>query len=568
MLENWILGFQAIMSPMPLLMMVVGVLAGIVIGALPGLTAVMGVAVLMPFTFSMDPLTGIMMMCGIYTSTIYAGSIPSILMKVPGTPSSAAAILDGYPMAQQGKGGQALNISLWSSFIGSLAGGILLAFTAPMLAAIAVKVGQAEFFMLAVFALTVIASLSEGALIKGLLSGALGLFIATVGMDALTGSARFTFGIPDLRAGLDFIPILIGLFGVSEAIAQFERHFIYKGGEKHKVGDFTIPKNIFKRLIPRWLYGTVIGFLIGVLPGTGGEVGSFVSYNENRRLSRHKETWGKGEPEGLASAEVAHNSAVPGTLAPTITLGIPGNSVAAIMIGVLTVQGLHPGPQLFEGEPQLVYGILWGFILVPFVVFIIGKLGIRAWGQILRIPARLLWPIILGICCIGAFSIRSSVFDMVVMLVAGIVGYLFNRVKIPTTPMVIGLLVGPLAEDGFRRATMLEGGSFEWIFHPAPLIMLILSILSLAASMLRSYRLHKERQTQKMKRHLVSAEEKSQRQEKGKPRQQEKSVRKNREQENFAQESKDVSSSEPPVLPDRDAFGLESVSVGDDDTHW
>lgn len=493
MLENWIIGFQAIMSPMPLLMMLVGVLAGIVIGALPGLTAVMGVAVLMPFTFTMDPLTGMMMMCGIYTSTIYAGSIPSILMKVPGTPSSAAAILDGYPMAQQGKAGQALNISLWSSFFGSLTGGILLAFTAPLLAAIAVKVGEAEYFMLAIFALTVIASLSEGALIKGLLSGFLGLFIATVGMDALTGSARFTFGIPELRAGLDFIPILIGLFGVSEALHQFDRHFRYNGEQKQHAGDFKIPHSVVKRLIPRWLYGSPIGFFIGVLPGTGGEVGSFVSYNENRRLSRDKSSWGKGNPEGLAAAEVAHNSAVPGTLAPTLTLGIPGNSVAAIMIGVLTVQGLHPGPQLFEGEPQLVYGILWGFIIVPFVVLLVGKLGIRAWGQILRIPSHLLWPGILGICCVGAFSIRSSIFDVIVMLGAGILGYLFDRVSIPTTPMVIGLLVGPLAENGFRRATMLAGGQFTWILQPVPLILLILSIASLTASIVRSQKLSKER---------------------------------------------------------------------------
>lgn len=493
MIDNWLLGLEAFLQPMPLLMLAVGVLAGIVIGALPGLTAVMAVAVLMPFTFGMDPLSGMAMMIGIYTATIYAGSIPAILMKVPGTPSSAAAVLDGYPMAQQGKGGLALSVSLWSSFFGALLGGILLAFTAPLLAAIAVKVGQAEYFMLAIFALTIIASLSEGAIIKGLLSGFLGLFIATVGMDALTGSPRFTFGIPALRAGLDFIPILIGLFGVAEALHQFERQFRFSGGkEHHEAGAYSMPWRLVKTLIPRWLYGAPLGFLVGVLPGTGGEVGSFVSYNENRRFAKDKDNWGKGSPGGLASAEVAHNSAVPGTLAPSITLGIPGNSVAAIMIGVLTVHGLHPGPQLFEGEASLVYGILIGFLVVPLFILAIGLLGIRGWGMILRIPSHLLWPGILGICIVGAYSIRSSMFDVLVMFIAGIVGFLFDKVKIPTTPMVIGILVGPIAENGFRRATILNEGSLTWIFEPVPLILLILSILSLAASFIRSRKLGKD----------------------------------------------------------------------------
>lgn len=502
MIDNWLLGLEAVIAPMPILMLFVGTLAGIVIGALPGLTAVMAVAVLMPFTFSMDPLSGMMMMCGIYTSSIYAGSIPAILMKVPGTPSSACAVLDGYPMSQQGKGGQALSVSLWSSFVGALFGGILLGFTAPLLAAIAVKVGQAEYFMLAIFALTVIASLSEEAITKGLLSGFLGLFIATVGVDALTGSARFTFGVAELRSGLDFIPILIGLFGVAEAIHQFERQFKYGlSNEKHNAGSYSIPRRILKRILPHWAYGTILGFLVGVLPGTGGEVGSFVSYNENRRFAKDKETWGKGNPVGLASAEVAHNAAVPGTLAPTITLGIPGNSVAAIMIGVLTVHGFHPGPQLFEGSPDLVYGILWGFILVPVAILIVGLLGIRAWGQVLRIPPHLLWPAILGICTIGAYSIRSSVFDIYVMLGAGIVGYLFDKVKIPTTPLVIGLLVGPLAENGFRRATILNEGSISWILDPVPLILLVLSILSIAASIFRSHKI-----TRKKKKSDISEE--------------------------------------------------------------
>lgn len=492
-MENWIIGLQAVLQPMPMLMLIVGVLGGVIIGALPGLTAVMAVAVLMPFTFGMDPLSGMMMMAGIYTSTIYAGSIPAVLMKVPGTPSSAAAVLDGYPMAQQGKAGQALKISLLSSFVGALFGGILLALTAPLLASIALRVSQGQYFMIALFALTVIASLSEGSLAKGLFSGVLGLFLATVGTDSLTGAARFTFGTAELRSGVDFIPILIGLFGVAEAIHQFERRFRYAGGEKMGIGSFKLPKGTIRKLIPTFGSGTIIGYLIGVLPGTGGEVASFVSYNESRRWSKDKSSFGKGSPVGLAAAETAHNAAVSGTLVPTITLGIPGNSVAAIMIGVLTVHGLRPGPQLFEGEVELVYGILWGFIFVAFGILLVGILGIRAWGRILKIPSHLLWPAILTICVIGAFSIRSSLFDVVVMLFAGVLGYTFDRLKIPTTPMVIGLLVGPIAETGFRRATILAEGSFSWIFEPVTLTIGILSVASIILSFMRSRKISKER---------------------------------------------------------------------------
>lgn len=497
MIDNWMIGFEAVMQPMPLLMLLVGVIGGIVIGALPGLTAVMAVAVLMPFTFGMEPLSGMMMMVGIYTSTIYAGSIPAILMKVPGTPSSAAAVLDGYPMAQQGKAGAALKTSLLSSFVGAIVGGILLGFTAPFLASIALLVTQGQYFMIALFALTIIASLSEASLAKGLLSGALGLFLATIGTDALTGIARFTFDVPELRSGVDFIPILIGLFGVSEAIHQFERRFRYEGGKSHGIGSFKLPKGSVRKLLPTWGSGSVIGYLIGVLPGTGGEVASFVSYNESRRWSKDKASFGKGNPIGLASAEVAHNAAVPGTLAPTLTLGIPGNSVAAVMIGVLTVHGLRPGPQLFEGSTDLVYGILWGFILVAFALLLIGLVSVRIWGQVLRIPPNLMWPAILTICVIGAYSIRSSTFDVIVMLAAGLLGYGFDRMRIPTTPLVIGLLVGPIAETGFRRATILAEGSYSWLLEPVTLTLGILSLASIAVSIGRSAKITKERQRER-----------------------------------------------------------------------
>ncbi|XBH20793.1 tripartite tricarboxylate transporter permease [Jonesiaceae bacterium BS-20] len=492
MIDNWIAGFHAAMEPMSLLMIVVGVLAGIVIGALPGLTAVMGVAILLPFTFAMDPLPGMMMMAGLYTSAIYAGSIPAILMRVPGTPSSAASLLDGYPMARKGKSGEALSISLLSSVIGGLFGGILLALFAPMLAAVALMISQGQYFMLIFLALTMIASISEGSLLKGLLSGLLGLLIATIGTDPLTGTARLTFGIDDLRGGMDFIPVLIGLFGIAEAFNQFERRFRTDAESISKATSYKISKKSFKRMWPGVAIGSPIGFLIGALPGgTGGEVGSFISYNETRRISKDKSQFGKGDPRGLAAAETGHNSAVPGTLAPTLTMGIPGNSVAAVMIGVLTVHGLQPGPQLFTGEVSLVYGIFWGFLLVPIAVGIIGLVGIRGWGQILRIPPPLLWPGIVVMCGVGAYTIRSSVVDVFVMFLFGIIGWVMEKKNVPTIPLVIGLLVGPIAESGFRRATILEQGGFGWIFDPLTLGLLIVALLSIIVSVVRSTKLSK-----------------------------------------------------------------------------
>nr|WP_267128608.1 tripartite tricarboxylate transporter permease [Ornithinicoccus hortensis] len=248
-----------------------------------------------------------------------------------------------------------------------------------------------------------------------------------------------------------------------------------------------------RRLLPTWASGTGIGYAIGVLPGTGGEVASFVSYNESRRWAKVRKSFGKGNPVGLCAAETAHNAAVPGTLAPTLTLGIPGNSVAAIMIGALTVHGLRPGPQLFEGEVDLVYGILWGFILVAVLLLVVGLLGIRVWSQVLRIPAGLLWPAIVAICVIGAYSIRNSLFDVVVMIGAGMLGYAFDRNGVPTTPLVIGLLVGPIAETGFRRATILAEGSYTWMLEPVTLTLGLLSVLSIVVSVIRARKTTRER---------------------------------------------------------------------------
>ncbi|GAA3616497.1 tripartite tricarboxylate transporter permease [Marihabitans asiaticum] len=479
-------GLGLILQWQPLLFMVIGVIAGVAVGAMPGLSTTMSIAVLLPFTFIFEPLNGIAMLLGIYFASVYAGSIPAILLRIPGTPASAATLLDGYPMTEQGQAGRALTVSLVASVLGGIVGGVLLLFFAPVLAQYALRFGPAEFCMLAVFALALIASMSQGSMVRGLISGLLGLLIATVGLDPISGQARFTFGSTELLAGLGFIPVLIGLFGVAEAFLRFESAGRLESGDALTPGSYRLPGRELLRLLPASAYSSVIGFGVGALPGTGGDIGAFVAHNEVKRLARDKSNFGHGDPRGVAAAEAANNAAVPGSLAPTLILGIPGNSAAAVLIGALTVHGLRPGPQLFTASGDLVMALFWALVIIPVIMLAVGLLGVRAWGQITRIPTRYLWPCVIGLSAVGSFAVRGSVFDIAVMIAAGALGYVMIKGGYPTAPMVIGLIVGPIAESGFRRATIISGGNFSWILEPIPMILLIASLLTGLTPVLRS----------------------------------------------------------------------------------
>lgn len=490
-MNDFLIGLESVLTWQPLLFMLLGVVAGIVVGAIPGLTATMTIAILLPFTFVTEPLSGVCLLLGIYSGAVYAGSIPAILLRIPGTPSSAATLLDGHPMTLQGKGGLALTISLVASAIGGIIGGILLLALAPTFAGYALKFGPAEFFMLAVFALALIASMSEGAMVKGLISGLAGLLIATVGTDPINGITRLTFGVDALQPGIGFIPVLIGLFGVAEALVRFEQHIHHRKANNISPGSFRLKWSGLRKLMPGITYSSFIGFGVGVLPGTGGDIGSFIGHNEVKRLSRNTENYGKGDPRGLAAAESANNASVPGTLAPTLILGIPGNSAAAVLIGALTVHGLQPGPGLFTGSPDLVYGIFIALLIIPVMMLGVGLAGIRSWGQITRIPTEYLWPAILALSVVGSYALQSNPVDVLVTIAAGVLGYFMLKGGFPPAPLVIGLIVGPLAETGFRRATIISSGSFSWILQPIPLIMLTLTLLTLGWSLSRSWSMRK-----------------------------------------------------------------------------
>ncbi|GAA3726312.1 putative tricarboxylic transport membrane protein [Spinactinospora alkalitolerans] len=467
-MSDWLTGLDAVMTLQSMLMILCGVMVGLVVGALPGLSATMAVALLLPLTFTMDPLPGLMLLLGIYGAALYSGSIPAILLNAPGTPSAAATVLDGYPLTRQGRGGQALTISLVTSVVGGLVGTVLLATLAPQLAEVALAFGPAEMFMVAVLALSLIASLSQGAVSKGLISGALGVAIGLVGLDPIQGVPRFTMEVTALASGIPFIAVLIGLFGIAEALIQIAGNRDRISGDTPAIGRFTLGQRWLRRLGPAVSGSSLGGFFIGLLPGTGGDIASYVAYNETKRWSRST-GFGKGNPAGVAAAESANNASTAGAMAPTMVLGVPGDSVTAILIGALTVHGLRPGPELFQSAPDLVYGAFIGLILVNLALLPIGLVAIRLWSRLASVPTALLWPLVILLSMAGAFALRTNIVDVGIALGAGALGFVLMRGGYPLAPLVIGLILGPMAESNLRLTMVLSEGSLTWLAQPLPI---------------------------------------------------------------------------------------------------
>lgn len=468
---------SSVTEPVTLLLLLAGVLIGIIMGSLPGMTATMTVAVLVSFTFSMEPIPGMMLLLGIYGGALYAGSIPAILIRTPGTPSAAATVFDGFPLAQQGKAGQAISIATVASFIGGAISVILLTFVAPQIAAFALEFASPEYFALAVFGLSIIASVSGDSIIKGLISGLFGMFLATVGLDPVMAAPRFTFGYEFLTSGIQFIAVMIGLFGIAEGLYRYQSE-LTENEAGQEVTDIVPSRNVLKRVLPLSLASSVGGTIIGAIPGAGGDIASFVTYNESKRWLDDG-TFGKGDIRGVAAAESGNNSSTGGALIPTLTLGIPGDSVTAILIGALMVHGIRPGPDLFQDEPELVYSIFVGFFLVYIVILIVGLLGARAWARIIDFPPKYLWPMIFMLSLVGAYALRGNPLDLWTAIGAGILGYVMRVEEYPLAPMVLGLILGPIAEVNLRRSLQLSNGSLSiFIDSPLAMVILILSIVS------------------------------------------------------------------------------------------
>ncbi|WP_132058861.1 tripartite tricarboxylate transporter permease [Halorussus amylolyticus] len=482
-------GAALVFQPFALALIVGGVLIGMTMGSLPGMTATMTVAVLVSFTFGMSPAEGMMLLLGIYGGALYAGSIPAILIRTPGTPSAAATVFDGFPLAERGLAGRAIAVATVASFVGGATSVVLLAVLAPQIANVAIEFGSAEYFALAVFGLTIIASVSGDSLVKGLISGLLGMLLATVGLDPVLAYPRFSFGVEALSSGIQFIAVMIGLFGIAEGLLRYQRGI----GSEQVTQELSnvIPSRADLAKIRNVTVGSsVAGAFIGAIPGAGGDIASFVTYNEAKRwVEGAASSFGDGDIRGVAAAEAGNNASTGGALIPTLTLGIPGDSVTAILIGALMVHGIRPGPGLFQDEPALVYAIFVGFFTVYVVILVFGLLGARYWAQLIDFPGTYLWPAIFVLSIVGAFALRGNVLDVWVALGAGVLGYAMRVEDYPLAPMVLGLILGPIAEVNLRRSLQLSGGSLE-IFYAEPLTLgiLVLAAISLLLPFVQAWR--------------------------------------------------------------------------------
>lgn len=492
-----------VLTPGNLIVMVIGILIGIMIGALPGFQANMGMALLIPITYGMSPDTGILMLVSLFAAAIYGGSITAILFHTPGTTASAVTAIEGHVMAREGKAGTAIRIATWCSSIGGLVGAFCLLLVSPPLSMISLQFGPPEYFLLAVFGLTTIASIASGSLlVKGLLAGTIGFLLSTVGMDLDSGFPRYTFGFHFLDSGVTFVPAVIGLFALSQVLTMAEEQVGTVNRPMiafdKKDWRFFLSWQEFKTIWPSIPRSLAIGILIGVLPGAGADVASWVSYHEAKRFSKHPEKFGKGAIDGIASAEVAKNTECGGALIPLLTLGIPGSTSAAVLLGALMMHGLVPGRELFTKYAEITYTIIVGFILANFLMAVIGMMVSRYIARLASINVGVLIPVIVTLCVVGTFALGNNIYDVWVMVVFGIVGYFMKKHGYHPAALVLGLILGPMAEKGFRQSVVLAKTSvWEYMFtRPISLVLLILMVLTIVIPPFLAYRNRKKAEAQ------------------------------------------------------------------------
>lgn len=476
LLQSIGIGFIDLLAWGPLLAIVTGVVVGILVGAMPGLSPSMGVALLVPFTYSLSPTTGIILLVSIYLAASYGGSITAITINAPGTPSAVVTAFDGYPLTRQGRAGTALGVSLVSSTTGGLIGVLVLIFFSVPLAQLALKCHPAEYFALAVLGLTTVASLGGKHPLKAIAAAVFGLLLNTIGIDPISGISRFTFGMPALYDGFSLIPALIGLFAVGEILLQIESG-LSSAQKEEQVATVWPSFAEYWKLKMTILRSSLIGAVIGIFPGAGATIASFISYDVSKRLSRSPERYGDGNPEGVAAAEAANSSSVGGALVPLLALGIPGSATTAVLIGALMIHDVVPGPRMFTTNPELIYSIFASLLLANAVLLVLGLLGCRAWIKVTHIPKQFLFPLILAVAVLGSYSVRFSMFDVIACLGFGALGWLFRRNEYPVAPIVLGMVLGAIVETNFRRAVLMGGYSI-FITRPVSAIVLALAAVS------------------------------------------------------------------------------------------
>ena len=485
-MDNLLLMLAPLFSSKLMIVLFFGTLFGLILGVLPGLGPTTGGALILPFTMTLDPLSAIVLLTSIYCAGTYGGAITAILINTPGTPAAAATCLDGYPLAQKGEAGRALGMATVSSTVGGIFSLIILVFFAPLLAKLAYEFGQPEYFALAIFGLTMLASIGDGSPIKNLIAGAFGILISTIGKDFMTSIDRFTYGINELSEGIGFIPVVVGLFAISEMLTQstlLDQVFKRVALKAVKLPSLNDYKQTWKTI----LRSSGIGSFIGVLPAEGGTVASLIGYSEAKRFSKKPEEFGKGSIEGIAGAEAANNAATGGAMVPTLALGIPGSATTAVILTGLIIHGVRPGPDLFREQPEFLYGIFGAMLIANVLFFIFGFFGAKIFARITLVPNKILWPMIFAVSVCGTYSLSQSIIDVWIMIFFGVLGFFMRRYGFSVVPVIIGLILGELVEGTLRQSLVIfDGNWLMFLTRPIALTFFILSLIALAFPLLRS----------------------------------------------------------------------------------
>jgi len=483
LLSSFFHGLAVALQPGNLLFCLIGVLAGTLIGVLPGIGPLGAIALLLPTTFFLSPVAALIMLAGIYYGAMYGGSTTSILVNIPGEAASVITCLDGHQMAKQGRAGPALGISAFGSFIAGTIAVMMLMFVAPPLARFALRFGPPEYFSLMLLGLTVLVYLANGPITKALMMAALGLILGVIGTDLITGRPRFTLGITELEDGLNIIPVVMGLFGVSEVLINVE-DIVERQIKKTKIRGLLPSLQDWKDSIKPILRGSFLGFFLGTLPGGGALISSFASYAVEKKLSKHPEKFGTGAIEGVAGPESANNSSAQGAFIPLLTLGIPNNAVMALMLGALIIHGISPGPLLMKENPDIFWGVIASMYIGNLMLLILNLPFIGLWVQVLRIRYNLLFPLILIFCLIGVFSVNNSVLDIWLMIGFGVMGYLARKFEYEMAPLVLALILGPMFEDALRQSMILfDGNPLVFLTRPISAVFVIVAALLLLSTL-------------------------------------------------------------------------------------
>lgn len=481
MLDNILLGFSTALTPENLLYCFVGVFLGTFIGVLPGLGSLAAISMLLPLSFYLEPTTALIMLAGIYYGGEYGGSIASILLNLPGTPSAAVTCLDGNPMAKQGRAGKALFITAIASFVGGSIGVIALMGFGPAIARMGLSFGPADYFALMLLGLVAAVTVGGGSMVKGLIMVVLGLLLGTIGTDVTSGDFRYTFGFLELRDGVSLVAIAMGLFGIAEVVSSVREANSRKITEKVTMRSMLPTKEEMKKTYGPMMRGSTIGCFLGALPGAGTVIAAFLAYSTEIRIAKDKSIFGKGAIQGVAAPESANNAAAQTAFIPTLTIGIPGSATMSIMLGALMIHGITPGPLLVTDHPKIFWGLIASFWIGNLFLLVLNIPLIGLWVKVLQFPYKYIYPVVVALICIGVFSMRTSVFDVGLVVIFGGLGYLFQRVGYSAAPLILGFVLGPMIEENLRRAMLMaRGDPYRMMSDPLTGTILAISALMVA----------------------------------------------------------------------------------------